>query len=100
LHRLVPAALAATVRGGTVALAGIHMSEIPSLDYQAHRFGERDLRTVTANTRADAAEFLTLAGRLHLEVHAVTRAMNRADDALADLAAGRASGSTVLIGHP
>lgn len=76
------------------------MSEIPSLDYQAHRFGERDLRTVTANTRADAAEFLTLAGRLHLEVHAVTRAMNRADDALADLAAGRASGSTVLIGHP
>jgi propanol-preferring alcohol dehydrogenase len=97
---LVPAALAATVRGGTVALAGIHMSEIPPLDYQEHLFGERDLRTVTANTRADAAEFLTLAGRLHLEVHAVTRAMDRADDALDDLAAGRASGSTVLIGHP
>ena len=97
---LVPAALAATVRGGTVVLAGIHMSAIPVLDYQAHLFGERDLRTVTANTRADAAEFLSLAGRLDLHVHAVTRAMDRADDALADLEAGQSSGSSVLIGRP
>ena len=64
---LVPPALAALDRGGTLAVAGIHLSEIPPLDYQRHLFQERHLRSVTANTRGDGA-ILGLAARLRLEV--------------------------------
>src|SRR3546814_20182661 len=63
---LVPAALEATTRGGTVVLAGIHMSDIPAMTYESHLFYERDLRTVTANPRADGAAFPRLAQRLAL----------------------------------
>ncbi|MEV4603404.1 zinc-binding alcohol dehydrogenase family protein [Amycolatopsis sp. NPDC049253] len=65
---LVPVALAALDRGGTLAIAGIHLSDIPVLDYQRHLFQERQLRSVTANTRADAREFLVFAAEHRLRV--------------------------------
>src|SRR3712207_8635954 len=53
---LVPVALAALDRGGTLAVAGIHLTDIPVLRYQDHLFQERQLRSVTANTRADGED--------------------------------------------
>jgi propanol-preferring alcohol dehydrogenase len=93
---LVPVALEALDRGGTLALAGIHMSDVPTLDYQKHLFNERDLRTVTANTRRDGEELLLLAGRLKLTLHTTVYPFDSADRALGDLAAGRLSGSAVV----
>jgi propanol-preferring alcohol dehydrogenase len=93
---LVPVALAALDRGGTLALAGIHMSDVPSLDYQRHLFLARDLRTGTSTTRRDGAELLTLAARLDVHAHVTTYPFERADDALRDLATGRVSGSAVI----
>ena len=93
---LVPVALEALDRGGTLALAGIHMSEVPPLDHQRHLFLERDLRTVTSNTRRDGEELLGLAARLGVRAHTTTYALEDADRALADLEAGRFSGSAVL----
>lgn len=93
---LVPLALQATTRGGTIVLAGIHMSDIPAMAYEQNLFNERDLRTVTANTRADGAAFLRLARTLRL-TPAVTRyPFGRAADAIHDLRAGAASGSLVI----
>ncbi|MEP6799122.1 MAG: zinc-binding alcohol dehydrogenase family protein [Lapillicoccus sp.] len=93
---LVPVALAATKRGGTVVLAGIHMSDIPALNYDAALFNERDLRTVTANTRADGTTFLELAHNLSLTPTVTTYPFERVDAALSDLRAGHASGSIVI----
>ena len=93
---LVPAALSALARGGTLAIAGIYLTDIPSLDYQRHLFQERTLRSVTANTRADAADFLTLAQRLHIKVSTTSYPFERASQALADLAADRVHGAAVL----
>jgi alcohol dehydrogenase, propanol-preferring len=94
---LVPVALAALDRGGTLAVAGIHLSEIPPLDYQRHLFQERQLRSVTANTRRDGEEFLALAGRLGLVVTTTPYPLDAADQALADLASDRVSGAAVLL---
>ncbi|RBM14805.1 alcohol dehydrogenase [Prauserella sp. PE36] len=94
---LVPPALAALDRGGTLALAGIHLTDIPVLDYQRHLFQERQLRSVTANTRADAREFLAIAAEHPLKVVTTPYPLDRADRALADLAAGRVDGAAVLI---
>lgn len=93
---IVPAALRATTRGGTVSLAGIHMSDVPAMTYGEHLFHERDLRTVTANTRADGIEFLRLAERLQLRAQITTYDFSQAASAVADLRSGRASGSLVL----
>lgn len=93
---LVPKALRATRAGGTVVLAGIHMSAIPRMSYAEHLFRERDLRTVTANTREDGESFLRLASRLGLRA-AVTRYPDRqTNTALDDLRSGRAAGSLVI----
>jgi len=89
-------ALDATVRGGTVVSAGIHMSPIPEIDYDRSLFYERDLRSVTANTRADGAEFLALARNLHLAPAVTAYGFDRVDDALSDLRSGRAGGSLVV----
>ena len=94
---LVPPALAALDRGGTLAVAGIHLSDVPRLDYQRHLFQERQLRSVTANTRADGEEFLALAARLGLRVTAQPYPLAEADRALADLAHDRVTGAAVLI---
>lgn len=93
---LVPPALAALDRGGTLAIAGIHLSDVPSLNYQDHLFQERQIRSVTANTRADAREFLQFADRHRLEVTTVPYPLDQADRALTDLAAGRVTGAAVL----
>ncbi len=93
---LVPPALEAVDRGGTVALAGIHMSDVPALDYQRHLFQERDLRTVASNTRRDGEELLRVAARVGVRAHVTTYAFEEVDEALADLAAGRVSGSAVV----
>jgi propanol-preferring alcohol dehydrogenase len=94
---LVLPALEALDRGGTLAVAGIHLSDIPPMNYQRHLFEERQLRSVASNTRADAREFLAFAGRHHLEVTTPQYPLGRADDALTDLAEGRISGAAVLV---
>ncbi len=94
---LVPVALAALDRGGTLAIAGIHLTDIPSLNYQRHLFQERSLRSVTANTRADGREFLAFAAEHPLRVSTTPYPLAKADQALADLAADRVNGAAVLI---
>jgi propanol-preferring alcohol dehydrogenase len=93
---LVPVALAALDRGGTLAVAGIHLTDIPPLRYQEHLFQERNLRSVTANTRADGREFLDLAARYGLHATVTPYPFDRAADALGDLAADRVNGVAVL----
>ena len=93
---LVPVALAALDQGGTLAVAGIHLSDIPPLDYDAHLFRERTLTSVTANTRSDGEELLTLAGRLGVRAAVTTYGFDEADVALDDLAEGRMTGAAVL----
>jgi alcohol dehydrogenase, propanol-preferring len=93
---LVLPALEALDRGGTLAIAGIHLSNIPELNYQRHLFQERQVRSVTSNTRADAREFLAFAGSHRIHVTSPTYPLDRAQDALSDLAAGRISGAAVL----
>jgi propanol-preferring alcohol dehydrogenase len=93
---LVLPALAALDRGGTLAIAGIHLSAIPALDYDRHLFEERQVRSVTANTRADGEEFLALAERLGVRVTTTPYPLDAADRALADLAADRVTGAAVL----
>jgi len=94
---LVPVALRALDRGGTLAVAGIWLSRIPGLDYTDELFQERRLRSVTANTRADGEEFLRLAGRLDVRATTVAYPMAAAPAALADLAHGRFGGAAVLV---
>jgi propanol-preferring alcohol dehydrogenase len=94
---LVPVALASLDRGGTLALAGIHLTTVPPLDYQAHLFQERQVRSVTANTRADGEELLALATRLDLRVETTPYPLAGADRALSDLAADRVTGTAVLV---
>ncbi len=95
---LVLPALAALDRGGTLAVAGIWLSDIPALDYQRHVFQERILRSVTANTRADGEEFLRLAVRFGIRPTTHGYPLDDAPRALADLAHGRFDGAAVL--HP
>lgn len=94
---LVLPALEALDRGGTLAVAGIHLSDIPPMNYQRHLFQERRLRSVASNTRADAREFLAFAGSHHLQVTTPQYPLGKADDALTDLAEGRISGAAVLV---
>ena len=93
---IVPAALATLDKGGTLAIAGIHLSDIPPLRYADHLFQERQLRSVTANTRRDGEEFLATAARIPIRVHTVPYAFDAADEALRDLAHDRVTGAAVL----
>jgi alcohol dehydrogenase, propanol-preferring len=93
---LVPVALRALGPGGILAVAGIWLSDIPSLPYEQTLFYERELRSVTANTRTDGAEFLRLAALYGVRAHTTAYPMAEADRALADLAHGRFSGAAVL----
>jgi propanol-preferring alcohol dehydrogenase len=94
---LVPAALEGLDRGGVLAIAGIHLTDVPPLNYQDHLFQEREVRSVTSNTRADGEEFLRLTARLPPAVTTHEYALSDADRALADLAADRFTGAAVLI---
>ena len=93
---LVPAALAATKKGGTVVSGGIHMSDIPSFPYRI-LWEERVLRSVANLTRRDAEEFLALAPKAGVRTETVTYPLARANDALADLRNGALQGAAVLI---
>jgi propanol-preferring alcohol dehydrogenase len=93
---LVPVALAALDQGGTLAVAGIHLSDIPSLDYQRHLFREKTLTSVTSNTRADGEHLLGLAGRLGVRATVTPYPFEAAADALRDLAEDRVTGAAVL----
>jgi propanol-preferring alcohol dehydrogenase len=93
---LVPVALAALDRGGTLALAGIHLSDIPSLNYARHLFEERTLRSVTANTRRDGEEFLAVAAKIPIQVTTTPFALRDADVALRALAHDDLRGAAVL----
>jgi propanol-preferring alcohol dehydrogenase len=93
---LVPVALRALDRGGTLAVAGIWLSDIPVLGYDDTLFQERKLRSVTANTRTDGETFLRLAERLGVRATTVSYPMTEAPRALADLKHGRFSGAAVL----
>ncbi|MGS2811404.1 zinc-binding alcohol dehydrogenase family protein [Nocardia sp. MW-W600-9] len=94
---LVPPALQALDSGGTLAIAGIHLTDVPVLNYQRHLFRERQLRSVTSNTRAQAREFLALAQGRHLAVTTHRYSLDRADRALEDLSMGRFDGAAVLV---
>ena len=94
---LVLPALAALDRGGVLAVAGIHLSDIPSLNYQEHLFEERSLCSVTANTRQDGEEFLRAAAHVPLHVSTVPYPFDEADRALSDLAHDRVTGAAVLV---
>ncbi len=94
---LVPVGLAALDRGGTLAISGIHLTDVPVLNYEQHLFYERNLRSVTANTRQDGRDFLAFAGEHRLQVTVTRYPLEAADRALADLAHGRFNGAAVLI---
>jgi propanol-preferring alcohol dehydrogenase len=93
---LVPPALRALDRGGTLALAGIHMSPIPSLDYDRDVFGERVIRSVTANTRQDGLDLLREAAAIPIKPHTIRFPLEEANRALQELKAGTFQGAAVL----
>ena len=92
---LVPAALRALAKGGTVVCAGIHMSDIPSFPYEI-LWGERAIRSVANLTRRDAREMLELAPRVPVRTEVYPYALEDAGAALEDLRAGRFTGSAVI----
>jgi propanol-preferring alcohol dehydrogenase len=93
---LVPPALEALAPGATLACAGIHMSEVPALDYARHLFEERTLTSVTANTRADGRELLSLAAEIPLRPRTTAVEFARANQGLLALKNGLIVGSGVL----
>ena len=93
---LVPVAMRALDQGATLAVACIHLTDVPALDYQAHLFRERTLTSVTANTREDGRELLALAGTVGLRPRTTTYDLSETDRALEDLASGRVTGAAVV----
>jgi propanol-preferring alcohol dehydrogenase len=93
---LVPRALTAVRKGGRVVCAGIHMSDIPSLPY-ALLWQERQLLSVANLTRQDGVEFLRQAPEMGIVTHTTTYPLKHANEALADLRAGRFDGAAVLV---
>lgn len=93
---LVPAALERLDRGGTLALAGIHMSDVPPLDHQRHLFQERTVTSVTANTRADGRALLALAAAIPIRTRTTAYPLEQANEALVDLKQDRVRGAAVL----
>jgi propanol-preferring alcohol dehydrogenase len=93
---LVPTAMRGLDRGGTLAIAGIHLTDVPKLVYEDALFEERELTSTTANTRRDGEELLELATTIPLRVTTVPYAFEDADRALADLAHDRITGAAVL----
>jgi len=93
---LIPAALHAVAKGGTVVCAGIHMSDIPSFPYDL-LWGERTVRSVANLTRRDGEEFLDLAPTIPVRTVVQTFPLAQANEALAGLKAGRIEGAAVLV---
>ena len=93
---LVPQALRSLERGGTLAIAGIHMTPIPPLDYDREVFGERIIRSVTANTRQDGLDLLREAAAIPIKPHTVLFSLEEANQALQALKSGSFQGAAVL----
>ena len=93
---LVPAALGALAKGGTVVCGGIHMSDIPAFPYEL-LWGERVVRSVANLTRADGEEFLALATRIPVRTEVETHPLERANEALARLRGGELRGAAVVV---
>jgi alcohol dehydrogenase, propanol-preferring len=93
---LVPAALRATAKGGTVVCAGIHMSDIPSFPYEI-LWGERSVRSVANLTRADGREFMGLAPRVPVRTEVAPFPLEQANEALDRLRAGEVRGAEALV---
>jgi propanol-preferring alcohol dehydrogenase len=93
---LVPAALRATAKGGTVVCAGIHMSDIPTFPYSL-LWGERTVRSVANLTRRDGEEFLALAPKVPIRTKVQTFKLSEANEALRRLRTGRIQGAAVLV---
>jgi propanol-preferring alcohol dehydrogenase len=94
---LVPVALRAVRSGGTVACAGIHMSDIPAMTYREHLFHEKKLRSVEANTRADGRGLLAEAAEIPIRPVVTRFALEDANEALVALAEDRIDGTGVLV---
>lgn len=94
---LVPVALRALDRGGVLSVAGIHLSDTPPLRYESELFYEKELRSVTSNTREDGREFLALAARYGVRATTHTYPLSEALRALRDLKAGQFEGAAVLV---
>jgi len=94
---VVPAALRAVGPGGTVALAGIHMTPIPEMDYESCLFHEKNLRSVEANTRADGEALLEEAAEIGLRPEVTGFPLERANDVLLDLKQDRIDGTALLL---
>jgi alcohol dehydrogenase, propanol-preferring len=96
---LVPAALGAVARGGTVVCAGIHMSDIPSFPYEI-LWGERSVRSVANLTRQDGLDFLALAPEIPVRTEVMPFPLEEANEALAALRGGKVRGAAVLVVDP
>ncbi|ROR01483.1 zinc-dependent alcohol dehydrogenase family protein [Desulfosoma caldarium] len=94
---LVPEALEHLDKGGTLALAGIYMTQIPAMDYEKHLFYEKNVHSVTANTRQDALELLETAAAVPVRAVVRTYPLTAANEALQDLKANRLEGTGVLL---
>ncbi|QDV19278.1 Alcohol dehydrogenase [Gimesia panareensis] len=94
---LVPAALKYLEKGGTLALAGIYMTDIPQLNYEETLFYERNLRSVTANTRQDGQHLLQEASQIPIHPHITTFSMEEANQALNLLKNDEINGTGVLV---
>ncbi|MEU8687961.1 zinc-binding alcohol dehydrogenase family protein [Streptomyces sp. NPDC048665] len=94
---LVPVALRALDRGGVLAVAGIHLSDVPVLRYESELFYEKELRSVTSNTRDNGRDFLALAARYGVRATTHPYPLSEAQRALSDLKAGRFDGAAVLL---
>jgi propanol-preferring alcohol dehydrogenase len=97
---LVPPAMERLKPGGTLALAGIHMTPIPAMDYDRYVFLERDLRSVTCNTRDDGQQLLAEAAQIPIRPHTTRYPLAEANRALQDLKADRINGTGVLVMGP
>ncbi len=97
---LVPPALRALDRGGTLALAGIHMTPIPAIDYDRDLFGERVIRSVTANTKQDGLDLLREAAAIPIRPHVQRFRLEEANQALQQLKSGTVQGAAVLTMDP
>jgi len=93
---LVPPAMAALDRGGRLAIAGIHLTDVPPLNYEEYLFEERELVSVTANTRRDGEEFLSLAAEIPVRPTTTVYPFVEADAALEDLARDAVKGAAVI----
>ncbi|MDX1650745.1 MAG: zinc-binding alcohol dehydrogenase family protein, partial [Myxococcota bacterium] len=93
---LVPPAMETLDRGGVLSIAGIHLTDVPPLSYSRHLFQEREIRSVTANTREDGRELLRLAAAIPIRTHTVPYPLAKANEALVDLKEDRIRGAAVL----